>query len=94
MAGGELITKPLAFSGKSLTLNFATSAAGGIRVEIQDAAGKPMAGFGLDDCEELYGDTVAREISWKNNPDRSSTVRPPGTRLGQATYIGTCRPYS
>lgn len=77
MAGGELITKPLAFSGKSLTLNFATSAAGGIRVEIQDAAGKPMAGFGLDDCEELYGDTVAREISWKNNPDLGALAGKP-----------------
>ena len=35
--GGELVTKPLSFAGKRLMVNFATSAAGGIRVEIQDA---------------------------------------------------------
>ncbi|MCB1088542.1 MAG: hypothetical protein KDM63_16010, partial [Verrucomicrobiae bacterium] len=40
--GGELVTKPLTFSGSRLSLNFSTSAAGGIRVEIQDADGKPL----------------------------------------------------
>src|SRR5690606_22651003 len=32
--GGEMVTKPLTFAGKELTLNFSTSAAGGIQVEI------------------------------------------------------------
>ena len=36
-AGGELITKPITFTGKKLTLNFATSAAGNVRVELQEA---------------------------------------------------------
>ncbi|MFO1020045.1 MAG: hypothetical protein U0903_05040 [Planctomycetales bacterium] len=31
------------FSGKKLTLNFATSAAGGIRVELQQPDGKPIS---------------------------------------------------
>ena len=39
--GGEMLTKPLKFAGGQLLLNFSTSAAGGIRVEIQDADGKP-----------------------------------------------------
>ena len=34
MRGGELITKPIAFRGNTLTLNFATSAAGSLRVEL------------------------------------------------------------
>ena len=34
-AGGELVTKPLVFQGRALSINFATSAAGGIRVELQ-----------------------------------------------------------
>ncbi len=42
MNGGELVTKPITFTGSQLALNFASSAAGGVRVEIQDAAGKPF----------------------------------------------------
>src|SRR5690606_41758460 len=36
MAGGELVTKPFTFEGSELELNFATSAAGDICVELQD----------------------------------------------------------
>ena len=46
-ARGELATKPLVFRGKELTLNFATSAAGHVRVELQDAGGRPLPGFTL-----------------------------------------------
>ena len=41
-AGGECITKPLMFSGKNLVINYATSGAGGIRFELQDAGGRPL----------------------------------------------------
>ena len=37
-SGGELLTKPLLFQDNNLVLNFATSAAGSIHLEIQDAA--------------------------------------------------------
>ena len=46
-AGGEMITKPLTFTGDRLLINFATSAAGGVRVEIQDRDGCPEPGFAL-----------------------------------------------
>ena len=69
IAGGELITPPLIFQGKSLSMNFASSAFGSLRVEIQNADGKPLPGFALADSIELYGDTVARNALWKNNPD-------------------------
>ena len=72
MSGGELITKPLTFTGKALTMNFATSAAGGIRVEIQDANGKALPSFNLDDCEEHFGDSIERTVVWKNGTDVSS----------------------
>jgi len=62
MSGGELITKPLTFKGNRLALNFATSAAGEIRVEIQDATGKPLPGFSLDDCPPIFGDSVERVL--------------------------------
>jgi len=66
LRGGELLTKPLVFRGKRLTLNFATSAAGSVRVEIQDPAGKPLPGFALADCPPLFGDAIERPVAWKN----------------------------
>jgi hypothetical protein len=64
-AGGQLLTKPLRFTGKRLVLNCSTSAAGGIRVEIQDEAGKPLPGFSLPDSAEIYGDSLQRAVTWK-----------------------------
>jgi len=69
--GGELITKPFVFKGSELEINFATSAAGGIQIEIQDATGNPIQGFVLSDCPEIIGDQVSRVISWKNGSDIS-----------------------
>jgi len=64
-AGGEMLSKPLRFGGKQLLLNCATSAAGTIRVELQDVAGQPIPGFALADCSEIYGDALARAVVWK-----------------------------
>ena len=69
--GGELITKPLKFQGDHLTLNFATSAAGSLRVEVQDESGKPIPGFTLADCAEVFGDAIDRPVEWKTGPDVS-----------------------
>ncbi|MCD4726260.1 MAG: hypothetical protein K8R46_01250 [Pirellulales bacterium] len=67
--GGEMTTKPLLFAGKALKINFATSAAGSIRVEIQDTDGKPIPGFTLEDCPEIIGDQIERTVSWKQGLD-------------------------
>jgi len=64
--GGELITKPFTFTGDQLYLNFATSAAGGIRVEIQDIDGKPIDGYTLFDCKEVIGNEIDRAVVWEN----------------------------
>jgi len=69
MSGGELVTKPLTFKGTQLTLNFASSAAGDLRVEIQDAAGNPLPGFRLDDCPPIFGDAIERNVTWKHGGD-------------------------
>lgn len=63
--GGEMLTRPLRFSGSKLELNCSTSAAGGIRVEIQDAEGKPISGFAIADSIEILGDDIARVVTWK-----------------------------
>ncbi|GAB5562752.1 MAG: hypothetical protein SynsKO_43990 [Synoicihabitans sp.] len=70
-SGGELTTKPIRFDGSKLALNFATSAAGSIRVEIQDRTGDPIPGFTLADCAPLYGNTVDRALSWTRGRDLS-----------------------
>ena len=69
LAGGEMITKPIVFSGRELELNFATSAAGQVRVEVQDEAGQPRPGFTLSDCVPIYGDEIARVVKWKSGAD-------------------------
>jgi len=71
MSGGELITQPIVFDGNNLLINFSTSAAGNIRVEIQDADGKPVDGFRLADCHEIFGDEVERVVKWKDGGDLS-----------------------
>lgn len=67
--GGELVTKPLKFTGKKLLINFATSAAGGVRVEFQEADGKPIPGFTLDDSVETIGNEIERAVAWKHGAD-------------------------
>ena len=67
MQGGEFTTKPLTFEGSLLDVNFSTSAAGGILVEIQDAGGIPIEGFTLQDCSEIFGDNITRPVIWKSD---------------------------
>lgn len=68
-AGGELVTKPFTFAGRELEINYRTGAPGFVRVEIQDAAGKPIPGYTLDDCPEIIGDENARIVAWKQGKD-------------------------
>jgi hypothetical protein len=68
-AGGELLTRPFVFAGCKLALNFATSAAGSIRVEVQDRGGQPLPGFALQDCSDLFGDDLERTVTWKEGWD-------------------------
>ena len=63
--GGEVVTRSLKFSGSKLELNFATSAVGSILVEIQDASGKPIRGYSLADCDDVFGDSTSRTVQWK-----------------------------
>ena len=72
MKGGEFLSRPLKFTGSKLTVNFATSAAGSLRVEIQDAGGEPVEGFSLADCPEQFGDALDHVVIWRNEADLSS----------------------
>ena len=69
--GGELITRSFIFKGSELEINFATSAAGGIQVEIQNANGEAIPGFSLADCPEFIGDEIEHIVHWQNGSDLS-----------------------
>ncbi len=71
-AGGEFITRPLIFEGGNLTMNFETSGDSGVRVEIQEPDGTPIEGYTLEDCPEMYADSVRYTVRWKHGGD----VRP------------------
>lgn len=66
--GGEVVTHPLRFSGDRLVINFATSAAGWIKTEVQTPDGTPVEGYGQEDCLESVGDELERVVQWKRGP--------------------------
>jgi hypothetical protein len=43
-------------------------------VELQDSSGKPLAGYGLDSCDEIYGDQLNRAVRWKGKSDLKKQV--------------------
>ena len=65
--GGEMLTKYFTFKGTRLHLNFATSAAGEIKVEIQDERGIALPGFTLEDCREIIGNEIERTVTWNTD---------------------------
>lgn len=67
--GGEVLTKPLRFSGDRLQLNVSTSAAGLVRVGLETPDRKPLPGFSLADCDPLYGDGPNESVSWRGKTD-------------------------
>ena len=77
MDGGELLTRPLTFNGGQLSINYATSAAGTIRIALCDEAGKALPGFGLGDMQPLFGDEIEHGVTWKDGSDTSSLAGKP-----------------
>lgn len=56
-------------------MNYATSAAGSIQVELQDLEGRAISGFELSD--EIYGDEIDGKIGWKSGADVSRLAGKP-----------------
>jgi hypothetical protein len=76
-SGGEFTTRPVIFTGKNLILNYATSAAGGIQVEVQDQQGKPIGGRTLVEMPVLFGDELDAVVRWNSGSDLSSLIGKP-----------------
>jgi hypothetical protein len=64
---GQAITRPLKFSGTALQVNFWTSMGGSVRVELQDASGRPLPGFTIADATPLSGDQISQIVTWGGN---------------------------
>jgi hypothetical protein len=69
--GGEWLSKPLTFTGTKLELNFATSAAGSIKVELQNPDQSPIEGYTLNESDELIGDRLSHPATWQGREDLS-----------------------
>jgi hypothetical protein len=74
---GSMTTKSFIFVGRKLLLNFATSAPGYIKVEIQDTEGKPVPGYSLSEAEELIGNYIEHPSSWRSGTDVSPLSNQP-----------------
>ena len=75
-SGGEWISKPLTFEGDNLVLNFATSAAGSIRLEIQDAEGQALPGFALEESPLVWGDEIEYQVIWTRSHAKATSGEP------------------
>ena len=76
-AGGSFTTRPIQFTGARLVLNYATSAIGGIRVEIQGEDGKPLPGCSLEECVEMFGDSSKRPVTWTSGASLGTFAEKP-----------------
>lgn len=76
-AGGEMLTKALTFSGETLVLNYATSAAGRVRIEIQSPDGCAIPGYSLAECDPLIGDEIGGVVRWQHGTDVSCLAGQP-----------------
>ena len=49
-------------------INYATSAAGSVRVALAEANGKAIPGFAFENCPEIYGDEIEHVVEWAGQP--------------------------
>ena len=65
---GELVTRPLVFSGRRLFVN-ADVSAGSLRAEVLDESGSVVPGYSAQDCEPLAANTTKSALRWRNAAD-------------------------
>lgn len=71
--GGEFVTKPFTFTGSELVVNYATSVAGGLGIDILSVDLQQIDGYQA----HLYGDEIERVVDWQDGPDLSALAGQP-----------------
>lgn len=77
MAGGELTTPALRFTGNRLLLNIDCGAMGETWVELQDEQGHPIPGFTLAESVSVDLNGVKQEAWWQQGADVSALAGKP-----------------
>ena len=85
--GGEWLSKPLVFKRDNLLLNFATSAVGSIRLEIQDLEGMPLPGFALEESPLIWGDEIEHTVRWERSHSKATSEKPLARLSGKAVRL-------
>ena len=75
-SGGKMVTKPFIFKGEQLDINYSTSAAGHIAIEIQNPDGSPIPNFTLNDSSVIQGDEINRKIYWPGQKSKTDVGGP------------------
>jgi hypothetical protein len=74
---GVWTSRPIRFRGNRLEINYATSAAGQVRVEILDARSKPIDPFSGPASLKIFGDEIRRVVEWAHTSDLSPLAGKP-----------------
>lgn len=61
---GRIVTRPFTFEGGRLMLNINTGAMGFAQVGFEGMDGRPVPGFGVDDCVYINGSFIAHPVEW------------------------------
>lgn len=65
--GGVFVTTPIIVKDETLEINYSTSAAGEILVELLDMKDNVIKGFSKDDCNMIIGDEISKIVNWNSN---------------------------
>jgi len=70
---GEIVTKRFENIGGPMQVNY-HARGGSLRVEVLDAGGQVIPGYGREECEPLTGDSVRGVVRWKPRKDLPAGV--------------------
>jgi hypothetical protein len=69
--GGEVVTRPVQFSGKHLFVN-ADCSNGSLTAEVLDKDGNVIPGFEASRCKPMTSDSTIHQLSWRGTRDLSA----------------------
>ena len=75
--GGEIVTPVVRFEGAQLELNVDTGGGGSVLVELQEAAGRPIAGYTEKEAAFVCGNSVRMPVCWGKRRDVSELAGKP-----------------